>query len=45
MWIFSVLGFYSVACASNPDGALDPDTVMVRARKMQHLKNFGAWQE
>jgi hypothetical protein len=40
MWIFSVYGFYSVACASKPDGALDPDTLMVRARCKDHLQNL-----
>ena len=29
MWVFTIYGFYSIACASKPDGTLDPDTVMV----------------
>jgi hypothetical protein len=40
MWIFSVLGFYSIACGRKGDGSLDPDTVMVRARRKQHLENI-----
>jgi hypothetical protein len=40
MWVFSIYGFYSIACASKPDGSLDPDTVMVRARCKDHLQNL-----
>jgi hypothetical protein len=42
MWIFSIYGFYSIACADNPDGSLDCDAVMVRARCKDHLKNLQA---
>jgi hypothetical protein len=42
MWICSRLGFYSIACARNPDGSLDSDTVMVRARRKAHLQNLQA---
>ena len=40
MWIFVRSGFYSIACASKPDGSLDPDTVMVRARQKARLQNL-----
>jgi len=30
MWIFTRYGFYSVACASGPDGSFDKESVMVR---------------
>ncbi len=40
MWVFTIYGFYSIACASKPDGTLDPDTVMVRARCKDHLQNL-----
>ncbi len=37
MWIFTRYGFFSIACASKPDGTISPDTVMVRARLHEHL--------
>ena len=37
MWLFTRYGFYSVACADGPDSKLDPDTVMVKARRRRHL--------
>jgi hypothetical protein len=40
MWIFSIHGFYSIACASKPDGSLDTQTVMIRARRKDHLQNL-----
>jgi len=40
MWLFTIYGFYSTACAAGADGAPDPDTVMVRARKKRHLQNL-----
>ncbi|HEV2134254.1 MAG TPA: hypothetical protein VGR47_08315 [Terracidiphilus sp.] len=40
MWIFSIYGFYSIACATNTDGTLDPAVVMVRARCKDHLQNL-----
>lgn len=40
MWIFTRYGFYSVACASKPDGSLDKETVMVRGRSKDHLHNL-----
>ncbi len=39
MWIFTRYGFYSAACAKR-DGALDPQTVMIRARCIDHLKSL-----
>jgi hypothetical protein len=40
MWIFSIHGFYSIACAQKPDGSLDTQTVMIRARLKDHLQNL-----
>ena len=41
MWIFTRLGFYSIACADKPGTkGIDPDTVMVRARVRKHLTNL-----
>jgi hypothetical protein len=42
MWIFTRYGFYSIACAQKPDGSIDPQTVMVRARARRHLVNLQA---
>ena len=40
MWLFTRYGFYSVACASQPNGSIDPATVMIRARRAAHLINL-----
>jgi hypothetical protein len=40
MWLFTRYGFYSVACANKPDGSLDKETVMLRARREEHLQNL-----
>lgn len=40
MWIFTKYGFYSVACANKPDGSPDTETVMVRARRIVHLRSL-----
>ena len=37
MWIFTRYGFFSIACANKPDGTINHDTVMVRARLYEHL--------
>lgn len=42
MWIFVRYGFYSIACARKQNGSLDRDTVMVRARSRDHLRNLQA---
>jgi hypothetical protein len=42
MWLFTRYGFYSVASARTPNGAIDPSKVMVRARRAAHLKNLQA---
>lgn len=39
MWLFLKYGFYSIACATKPDGTLDKDTVMIRSRRDDHLQN------
>jgi hypothetical protein len=48
MWIFTRYGFFSIACADKPDGSLDSQSVMVRARCIGHLcslqKRFPALQ-
>jgi len=40
MWVFTRYGFYSIACASKPDGSLDSQSVMVRARCIDHLRSL-----
>ena len=40
MWIFTRYGFFSVASASKPDGSRDRETVMVRARRKDHLESL-----
>lgn len=40
MWVCTRYGFYSIACASKPDGSLDPESVMIRARRIAHLKSL-----
>lgn len=45
MWLFTRYGFFSVVLARKiqegiPTQVVDPDTVMVRARCRQHLKNL-----
>ncbi len=40
MWIFTRYGFFSIACARQTDRTLDPDKVMVRARRKQHLQSL-----
>jgi hypothetical protein len=40
MWVFTRYVFYSIACASRPDGSLDNQSVMVRARCIAHLRNL-----
>ena len=38
MWLMTVLGFFSIACARKPDGDIDPDLIMIRARRAGHLR-------
>jgi len=40
MWLFTRYGFYSIACARKPDGTLDPQLLMIRARRITHLKTL-----
>jgi hypothetical protein len=40
MWIFTRYGFFSVACARQANGSIDPNTVMIRARLLSHLTNL-----
>jgi hypothetical protein len=40
MWLFTRYGFYSIACASKPNGSPDARTVMVRARCSAHLQDL-----
>jgi hypothetical protein len=40
MWIASVYGFYSIACASKPDGTVDSEMLMIRARRADHLRRL-----
>lgn len=38
MWLFTRYGFFSIACARKPGGAVDPDLMMIRARMSEHLE-------
>ncbi len=40
MWLFTRYGFYSIVSASKPDGSVDRETLMVRARRASHLKSL-----
>jgi hypothetical protein len=40
MWLFTRYGFYSIACASKKDGSIDSQTMMIRARDIDHLKRL-----
>ena len=42
MWLFTRYGFFSVVNGRRPNRAADPHTVMVRARRMAHLRNLQA---
>jgi hypothetical protein len=39
-WLATIYGFFSIACASKSDGSLDPNQLMVRARRNQHLASL-----
>lgn len=38
MWLFTRYGFYSIACARNPDDSINPNLMMIRARRSAHLQ-------
>jgi hypothetical protein len=40
VWLFTRYGFYSIACARQPNGTIDRGTVMIRARRAAHLSNL-----
>lgn len=40
MWLFTRLGFYSAVCGKTDKGAIDPDTMMIRARLRVHLERL-----
>jgi hypothetical protein len=40
MWLFTRYGYFSVASANKPDGKIDPQTLMVRARRISHLRTI-----
>lgn len=40
MWLFTIYGFYSIACADGQDGLRDPNTIMIRGREKRHLQNL-----
>jgi hypothetical protein len=42
MWIFTRYGFYSIACASAANGSPDPRTLLIRARRLDHLQKLQA---
>ena len=42
MWLFTRYGFYSIACARKPGGAIDEHTLMIRARNKGHLAKLQA---
>jgi hypothetical protein len=39
VWLFTGYGFYLIACAGQPNGPIDPGTVMIRARCAGHLRS------
>lgn len=43
-WLFTKYGFFSAVCARQGDGAhgspVDPDRIMVRARRREHLERL-----
>jgi hypothetical protein len=43
MWLFTRYGFFSLACARRDGGQssrIDPNLMMIRARKRSHLENL-----
>jgi hypothetical protein len=40
MWLFTRYGFYSIACARQVNGSVDPDALMIRARVAAHLRDL-----
>jgi hypothetical protein len=40
MWLFTRYGFYSIACARQANGSVDPDALMIRARVAAHLRDL-----
>lgn len=40
MWLFTIYGFFSVACIRRKDGSVDDSQVSVRARSIKHLKSL-----
>jgi hypothetical protein len=40
MWLFTRYGFFSVACARTQEHVADPDLLMIRARRKEHLDNL-----
>jgi hypothetical protein len=42
MWLFTRYGFFSIACARKPDGTVDEQTILLRARQKGHLEKLTA---
>lgn len=42
MWIFTRYGFFSIVNAQRRDGSPDPDLLLVRARRISHLRQLQA---
>jgi len=40
MWLFTRYGFYSIACAREPNGSIDRQSLTVRARRETHLRDL-----
>jgi len=40
VWLFTIWGFFSVACMRGSGGVIDPDNLSVRARSRKHLRNL-----
>ena len=40
MWVFTRYGFFSSVGARNPDGGIEQEAVVIRARSQQHMQNL-----
>lgn len=38
MWLTTIYGSFSLACAQDKNGAINPNQIVIRARKREHLE-------